>query len=323
MPLSEAARVGAQGVGVAIVSYNTVDLLRDCLASLAACTLPVAVVVVDNGSHDGSVAMIAEEFPAVTVLTPDTNLGFARGTNLALRRLQADAPALEWYYLLNPDTVVYPGALEALVAFGQAHPRVGVVSPRLVNLDGSLQRGVFRFPTPLMTLFDVLPPGEATPGRFYDSWWHGRYPQEAAGTAPFPVDHPLGAALLTRAQVLAEVGLLDEDYFMYAEEVDWCQRVRRAGWAIWQVPTAVVMHVGGASSRQFRAAMTLALWRSRMRYWQRWCSPRAQWWHRFWLRVGIVRWGLIAERAHARGTLTAGELQQQVDAYRRLWQELV
>jgi len=318
MPLIAPRDSTATSVGVAIVSYNTVDLLRDCLQSLSHSTIAVAVVVVDNGSTDASVAMMEREFPAVTVIVPGANLGFARGTNLAMQRLLADAPALHSILMLNPDTVVHAGALESLVAFVDAHPRVGVVSPRLLNVDGSLQRGVFRFPTPLMTLFDLFPPGEATPGRFYDSWWHGRYPQEVAGSAPFAVDHPLGAAMLTRVSVLAEVGMLDEDYFMYVEEVDWCMRVRRAGWAIWQEPAAQITHIGGASSRQFRAAMTLALWRSRMRYWQRWCSPRALWWHRAILRVGIWRMRVVAATAHRHGVLSTVQYHEQLAVYRTL-----
>ena len=220
--------------------------------------------------------------------------------------------------MLNPDTVVHAGALEELLAFAVAHPRVGVVSPRLVNPDGSLQRGVFRFPTPLMTLFDLFPPGEVLPGRFYDTWWHGRYPQEAAGAAPFAVDHPLGAAMLTRVSLLQTVGMLDEDYFMYVEEVDWCMRVRRAGWAIWQQPAAVITHVGGASSRQFRAAMTLALWRSRMRYWQRWATARELWWHRFFLRMGLWRMRFVATNARRRGVLSAAHEAELQAVYRTL-----
>ncbi|MFM2310254.1 MAG: hypothetical protein RLY87_2376 [Chloroflexota bacterium] len=316
MPLIALQDATATSVGVAIVSYNTVDLLRDCLQSLDRSGLAVAVVVVDNGSTDDSVAMIETAFPTVCVIVPGANLGFARGTNLAMQRLLAEAPGLQHILMLNPDTVVHAGALESLVAFAEAHPRVGVVSPRLVNVDGSLQRGVFRFPTPLMTLFDLFPPGEVTPGRFYDSWWHGRYPQEAAGDAPFAVDHPLGAAMLTRVAVLAEVGMLDEEYFMYVEEVDWCMRVRTAGWAIWQQPAAVVTHVGGASSRQFRAAMTLALWRSRVRYWQRWCSPRALWWHRTFLHWGIWRMRWVAARAHRRGLLSTDQYHELLAVYR-------
>ena len=305
-------------VGVAIVSYNTVELLRDCLHSLTHSTVAVAVVVVDNGSTDVSVPMMQAEFPLVRVIVPGSNVGFARGTNQGIQQLLADAPALQYVLMLNPDTVVHAGALEQLVAFADAHPRVGVVSPRLLNADGSLQRGVFRFPTPLMTLFDLFPPGEVTPGRFYDSWWHGRYPQEVDATQPFAVDHPLGAAMLTRVSVLAEVGMLDEDYFMYVEEVDWCMRVRRAGWAIWQQPVAQITHVGGASSRQFRAAMTLALWRSRMRYWQRWCSPREQWWHRTILALGIWRMRWIAANAHQRGILSEAQYHELLAVYRTL-----
>ena len=318
MPLTAIQSLAAQHIGVAIVSYNTVDLLRACLQSLADCTVGVGVVVVDNGSTDESVAMMAREFPLVTVLVPGENLGFARGTNLAMRRLLADAPALQYVLMLNPDTVVHAGALEELLAFAVAHPRVGVVSPRLVNPDGSLQRGVFRFPTPLMTLFDLFPPGEVLPGRFFDTWWHGRYPQEAAGAAPFAVDHPLGAAMLTRVTLLQTVGMLDEDYFMYVEEVDWCMRVRRAGWAIWQQPAAVIPHVGGASSRQFRAAMTLALWRSRMRYWQRWATARELWWHRFFLRMGLWRMRFVATTARRRGVLSAAHEAELQAVYRTL-----
>ena len=318
MPLTAIQSLAAQHIGVAIVSYNTVDLLRACLQSLADCTVGVGVVVVDNGSTDESVAMMAREFPLVTVLVPGENLGFARGTNLAMRRLLADAPALQYVLMLNPDTVVHAGALEELLAFAVAHPRVGVVSPRLLTPDGSLQRGVFRFPTPLMTLFDLFPPGEVVPGRFYDTWWHGRYPQEAAGAAPFAVDHPLGAAMLTRVTLLQTVGMLDEDYFMYVEEVDWCMRVRRAGWAIWQQPAAVITHVGGASSRQFRAAMTLALWRSRMRYWQSWATARELWWHRFFLRMGLWRMRFVATNARRRGVLSAAHEAELQAVYRTL-----
>ncbi|NBU65223.1 MAG: glycosyltransferase family 2 protein [Chloroflexia bacterium] len=234
-------------LGVAIVSYNTCDLLRTCLASLRRSPVATAIAVVDNGSRDESVAMMRREFPEVQVIVPEGNLGFAKGTNVAMQALCGAHPAMQYMMMLNPDTEVHDGALAALLDFLQAHPRVGVVSPRLLNSDGSLQRAAFRFPTPSMTCLELFPPGEVTPGRLYDSWWNGRYAQEVAGSAPYAIDHPLGACMVTRVAVLAAVGMLDESYFMYAEEVDWCQRVRAAGWVIWQVPAAVVTHVGGAS----------------------------------------------------------------------------
>lgn len=305
-------------IGIAIVSYNTSALLRDCLRSLEACTLPIAVAVVDNGSRDDSVSVVRNEFPWVQLIIPDSNLGFAKGTNLALRTLFATRADIATMIMLNPDTVVHAGAIEALVAFLAAHPRVGVVSPRLHNHDGTLQRAAFRFPTPMMTFFDVFPPGEATPGRFYGSWWNGRYAQEVDGQAPFPIDHPLGACMVTRAEVLRSVGMLDESYFMYMEEVDWCRQVHRAGWAIWQQPEAIITHIGGASSRQFRGAMLKALWQSRMQYWSRWCTPHEVWWHRWWLRLGMVRQQWLAWRQYRRGQLSREAYRAQVAVYREI-----
>ncbi|HWQ12267.1 MAG TPA: glycosyltransferase family 2 protein [Roseiflexaceae bacterium] len=297
-------------VGVAIVSFNTRALLRACLTSLRACTLPLRVVVVDNASRDGSAAMVRACFPEVELVEPGRNLGFAAGTNAALRALGGgdSAQPLDYLLLLNADTVVHPGAIETLAAFLAAHPRVGAVGPRLLNPDGTVQPAAFRFPTLLMTALDLFPPGEALPGRLYGSWWHGRYPQER-GEAPFPIDHPLGACILTRPEVLAQVGLLDEGYFMYAEEVDWCLRVRRAGWAIWQEPRARVTHVGGASTRQLRARMQVALYASRMRLFHAHYGARRARWHARVIRAGALRMALLAWRDYAHGRLGRDELR--------------
>jgi len=305
-------------IGVAIVSYNTCALLRACLQSLQRCTLPLAIVVVDNGSRDQSPHMVRSEFPGVLLIEPGENLGFAKGTNRGMQELMAQLPEIQYMLMLNPDTEVHDGAIEALVSFLVTHPRVAVVSPQLRNPDGTLQRAAFRFPTPAMTMFDLFPPGEVTPGRFYDSWWHGRYPEEQVGDQAFAIDHPLGACMLTRVAVLNSVGMLDETYFMYAEEVDWSRRVRAAGWAIWQEPAAVVMHVGGASSQQFKAAMLTALWQSRMRYWERWATPHELWWHRFWLRAGMTRLHVRAWSYRVRGRLSPTEYAEQARIYRSL-----
>jgi N-acetylglucosaminyl-diphospho-decaprenol L-rhamnosyltransferase len=297
-------------IGVAIVSYNTLALLRECLASLRGCSLPLRICVVDNGSTDGSPAMVRAEFPEVELLLPGRNLGFAAGNNLAIQALLP----LPYLLLLNPDTVVHPGAIEALAAFLEAHPRVGVVGPRLLNPDGTLQRAAFRFPTLSMTTLDLFPPGEALPGRLYDSWAHGRYPQERDDT-PFAIDHPLGACMLVRAAAVAQVGLLDAGYFMYSEEVEWCWRIRRAGWAIWQQPAARVTHVGGAATRQFRRQMQVALYRSRLRFFrQNYSAPQAAA-HRAIISMGMLRASLLAWRAYARGQSSRDELRARLLAY--------
>jgi N-acetylglucosaminyl-diphospho-decaprenol L-rhamnosyltransferase len=266
-------------VGVAIVSFNTRDLLAACLESLTTCSLPFHVVVVDNASRDGSAALVRRRFPWVTLIDAGRNLGFAAATNLAIRTVRDLHPTLDYVLALNPDTVVGEGAIETLVAFLDAHPRVGIVAPRLLNPDGTVQTAAFRFPTLLMTVLDLFPPGEVLPGRLYNSWWHGRYPQEQSGAAPFPIDHPLGACMLVRCAVIDQIGMLDEEYFMYAEEVDWCYRARRAGWAIWQEPRArwcmsrrgdrsVSRPDAGSAVCESVALLSQALWRAHCR------SPR-------------------------------------------------
>lgn len=314
-------------VGVIIVSFNTCALLRDCLRSLCVCTLPLQITVVDNGSHDGSPAMVRADFPEVTLLEPGKNLGFARANNIALGALlgqpaadtqkhmfSAMNPAAvpDYLLLLNPDTVVHAHAIETMVAFLQAHPRVGMVGPRLLNPDGTLQHAAFRFPTLFMTVLDLFPPGEVLPGRLYGSWWHGRYPQEQHSEIPFPIDHPLGACMLVRRSTIEQVGGMDEAFFMYSEEVEWCLRIRRAGWAIFQVPAARVTHVGGAATGQFRSRMLLALWESRLRLLQQY-SPHTVGWHRRIIRLGMVRAALVCWRDWAQGGINREALRS------RLW----
>jgi N-acetylglucosaminyl-diphospho-decaprenol L-rhamnosyltransferase len=331
-------------IGVVIVSYNTCGLLRGCLESLRGCALPLRVVVVENASRDGSAALVRAAFPEVELVALENNIGFAAGTNVGLRHLGEWAggrvgewanarrntmqssphrcvapsptrPLPDYILLLNPDTIVHPGAIEALAAFLEAHPRVGAVGPRLLNQDGSVQPAAFRFPTLAMTALDLFPPGEVLPGRLYESWWHGRYPQERGGAEPFQIDHPLGACIMTRPEVIAQVGPLDEQFFMYSEEVDWCYRVRRAGWAIWQVPRARVTHIGGAATGQFRSRMLVALYESRLRFFRKHYSSRFVRWHTWIVRAGMLRAALLAWRAYARGALGADELRARLWTY--------
>jgi len=253
-------------LAIVIVSFNTRQLTRDCLASvyadLARSGLKGHVWVVDNASADGSAAMVAEEYPQATLIASDSNLGFACGVNLGLERVLAADQRPPYVLLLNPDTLVRSGALERMVQFLREQPRVGVVGARLSYGDGSFQHGAFRFPTLAMAFFDFWPVNH----RLLDSRLNGRYPRRLyeAGE-PFPIDHPLGAAMMVRREVVETVGLLDAGYFMYCEEIDWCLRIKRAGWEIYCVPRAEIVHLEGQSTRQFRDEMYVALWRSRYR----------------------------------------------------------
>ena len=320
-------------IGVVIVSFNTCELLRGCLESLRSCALPLRVVVVENGSHDDSAAMVRACFPEIELIALEQNVGFAAGTNVGIRRVLSSKfkvqsskletnfelltlnSKLDYVLLLNPDTVVHAGAIAALAAFLDAHPRVGAVGPRLLNTDGSVQPAAFRFPTLAMTLLDLFPPGQALPGRLYGSWWHGRYPHEPCADAPFPIDHPLGACILARRTVVEQVGLLDERFFMYSEEVDWCYRIRQVGWAIWQEPRACVTHVGGAATSQFRSRMLIALYDSRLRFFRKHYSRHFLRWHVRIVRAGMLRAALRDWRDYARGCLSGEELRARLWTY--------
>lgn len=303
---------------VVVVSYNTRDLLQLCLASATAAVPPEQIVVVDNASHDGSVALVRRAYPGVTVIANPDNRGFAAATNQGLRHILEQLPELPYLLLLNPDAYLRPGALAALTAFLDAHPRVGCAGARLFYPDGQPQEGAWHFPTLAMTFLDLFPPRGPLLGRLYASSLNGRY-REERGSEPFPIDHPLGAAMLLRRATLLEVGLLDEGFWMYAEEVDWCFRCREAGWAIWQVPAAEVVHAAGASSRQFRGRSFEALHRSRLRFFRKHRGVAFRRWNRRIVRLGMLRAALLAWQARVRGQIDADELRSRLLGYGRVF----
>jgi len=306
-------------LGIVVVSYNTCALTANCLDSvyraLAAFPLDAHVWVVDNASTDGSAAMLRERFPQAALLASQENLGFARGTNAGLERIAAEPTPPRHVLLLNPDTLVEPDALSRMVAFLDEHPRVGAVGAQLQYGDGSFQHGAFHFPTLGMALFDFW----MIHHRLLDSRLNGRYPRRlyAAGQ-PFPIDHPLGAALMARWETMRQVGFLDPGFFMYCEEIDWCLRTRRAGWEIYCVPQAIITHLAGQSTQQFRDAMFVALWRSRYRLFAKHYNPLYRQLVRWIVRGGLQRRVRETERAARAGELTAEEVARRVAAYRQV-----
>ncbi len=341
-------------LAVVVVSYNVRELLGPCLHSVLASAqhssswLQVDVVVVDNASADGSASMVAETFPQVHLMALDTNLGFAGGNNWALRALGLGRPGTpepapwapgngvrlpspDFVLLLNPDTEVMDDALGRMAAFLRDCPRAGACGARLCYPDGRFQHAAFRFPGPLQVALDILPL-EQVPGlaRFLpallDSPLNGRYPQALwdAGV-PFPVDFVLGAALMVRREAVLDVGLLDEGYFMYCEEMDWCLRMHRAGWAVHAVPRARVVHHQGASSRQTHWPSFVHLWTSRARFYARHADrfPRGtRATIQTILHLGLAWRRHLAWRRFAQGRLDGVALAAELDAYRavaRAW----
>jgi hypothetical protein len=222
------------GTVAAIVSWNCREPLRRCLASLreARC----AAVVVDNASSDGACGMVAREFPEVALLPQTANLGFAAGTNLAVRRALADGA--ERVLLLNPDTVLPVETLPALEARLASDPELGAVAPAIVRPDGSAQPYAFGADPSLPYLLR----------RGANRLFRRRALHDWADPNESAPDWLTGACVLARAEVFSRDGLyLDESYFLYFEDNDWCLRLRRRGWRLLRVPTVRCVHEGGAS----------------------------------------------------------------------------
>jgi N-acetylglucosaminyl-diphospho-decaprenol L-rhamnosyltransferase len=234
-------------LSVVIVNWNTRDLLRACLGSLRTALEalgPAAeVIVVDNASADGSAAMVAADFPEVRLLANAENHNYAAGSNQALA-LAAGSAVL----LLNPDTQVPAGAVEALLADLREHPDWGAVAPALVFPGGGIQASVRGFPTPLALAGELTGLARLFPA----SRWAAYRARSLPLDGPSLVDQPMASAFLVRRAVLEQVGGFDEAFPLFFNDVDLCYRIRRAGWAIAYDPRARITHVGGAATAQVR-----------------------------------------------------------------------
>jgi GT2 family glycosyltransferase len=235
------------------VSWNTRAILRDCLRTIYAQTktVPFEVIVVDNASHDGSAEMVKADFPQVVLLANTTNRGFAAANNQGIEVAQG-----RYVLLLNSDTLVLDGAIDKMVAFADEHPEAAAVACRVLNADRTWQPTAFMFPSALNLLLSALYLNKLLPrsrffGRERMTWWNGLDMQAVEVVA--------GCFLLVRRAAVRQVGVLDESYFMYGEESDWCYRFHKAGWKVLYTPAAQIVHLGGASSVQIKGPMCLQL----------------------------------------------------------------
>jgi GT2 family glycosyltransferase len=250
-------------ISVVIVSFNTRDVLRESLQSVQreSGNLSVEIFVVDNHSHDGSVEMVAEEFPSVHLLCSQINLGFGAANNVALELAQG-----RYTVLLNSDAFLCPGSLHAAIDLMEKHPGVGLAGGRLVGRDHSLQPSARMFPS-ILSDFIVL---TGLAHRFPKSKFFGHFDRTWADPMqPAEVDWVPGAFSIIRATALRQIGFFDADFFLYSEEVDLCRRIQDTGHKIMYWPQIVVIHIGGESSRQIKtlemssAGAQLIRWRMR------------------------------------------------------------
>lgn len=275
-------------LSIIIVNWNTCDFLARCLQSLEESvgkrgTFSIETFVVDNASTDGSPQMVRERFSRVGLIENAQNVGFALANNQAIRRSQG-----RYVVLLNSDTEVHPGAFEMMVEFMDEHSRAAGCGPLLLNADGTLQPSCHPMLTPEREFWRLM---------FLDRIW----PKATYAQAQWnrSVHHQVevikGACLLLRRDALDQVGLLDDRYFMYTEEMDLCYRLLEAGWELWWVPQAEIVHYGEASSRQIAEEMYIQLYRSKAQFHRKFGGTRRVNRFKRWLALAYwPRWMIAA-----------------------------
>lgn len=247
-------------LGVVILNWNTCDYLRRCLETVLASQgeFQFQVVVVDNASTDGSADMVRREFPGVKLIASEINGGFSYGNNLGLHALGFGgagdvAPhAPRYAMLLNPDTEVPANALFDMMQYMDSRPDVGVAGPKLILEDGSLDLACRRsFPTPIVSFYRFSGLSKLFP----KSPRFGRYNMTfASPDQELEVDSVVGACMQVRREAIEAIGLLDETFFMYGEDLDWAYRIKKAGWSVYYHPKVMVKHIKRASSRRSKKA---------------------------------------------------------------------
>lgn len=243
-------------ISIIIVNWNTRKLLLDCLESVyrTARRLSIEVFVVDNGSSDGSVSAVAEAYPQAVIIANRGNQGFSKANNQALKQMQG-----RYALLLNSDAILKESALDDLYAFMEANARAGMCAPQLLNSDGSLQESFGVFPT-LASEFGA----RNLMRLFFPELYRPRSPIRAERTkTPIAVDFVMGACVMVRKAALDDVGLLDDDYFFFYEEIDWCYRMNKTGWSVYFLPVVEVTHLKGGSAVTISRRARVESWRSR------------------------------------------------------------
>jgi N-acetylglucosaminyl-diphospho-decaprenol L-rhamnosyltransferase len=249
-------------LSIVIVSWNVLDLLRACLQSIYASHggMDLEVIVVDAGSEDGSPEMVRADFPEARLIARRDNVGFPKGNNLGLSEARG-----RHMLLLNPDTEVIGDALAMLVHFMDEHADVGAAGGQLLNPDGSVQSSRRRFPTVATGAFESTWLQPIAPRRLLADY----YAEDISDVETADVDWLVGACLIVRREVVEQVGYLDEAYFMYSEELDWCRRIKEAGWRVVYMPKARFVHHIGKSSEQAITERHINFQRAKLRYYRK------------------------------------------------------
>ncbi len=249
-------------LSIIIVSWNVLELLSSCLASIerGRRELEIETIVVDSASADGTPQMVTERFPWVNLIACSENVGFPRGNNLGMEVANG-----RYLLLLNPDTELLDDALQTMVAYLDRHSEVGLLGPQLLNKDHSVQSSRRRFPTMATAFFESTWLQPMAPKSILDRY----YMRDVADDETAVVDWVMGACMMVRQSVVAQAGGMDEAYFMYSEELDYCRRIKETGHQIIYLPTAQVIHHLGKSSEQAVTSRHINFNRAKLRYFQK------------------------------------------------------
>lgn len=270
-------------ISTVIVNWNTKALLLDCIRTILDMALEhtVEIIVVDNASTDGSAAAVAQEFPEVTVIRNRKNEGFAKANNVGIRAAQG-----KYVCLINSDVKLLDGCLDSMCGYMDEHPHVGILGPRILNKDLSLQISCGEFPsvwttfTQALMLDKVFPRSRLCRTRFMNDFDHERIRD---------VEVLSGCFLMVRREALEKVGLLDERFFIYKEDVDWCKRFHDAHWLARFYPTAEAIHYGGASSSVTPARFLMEMEKANLQYWRKHYGWLAE---KLILNISVAHYGL-------------------------------
>lgn len=255
---------------IIIVSWNVQDLLSACIDSIIQSPVAinqadgdkpiVEIIVVDSASSDNTVKMLRENYPQVKLLAQSDNVGFTRGNNIGFESAQG-----RYLFMLNPDTEIIADAIPQMLNYMDAHDDIGLIGPHTLNTDGTTQSSRRHFPTKALAFFESTWLQAFAPETMMTHF----YINDEADDAILDVDWMQGSALMTRHEIYEEIGGLDTDYVMYSEEMDWCKRIRNAGWRAIYLGTAQIIHHAGKSTDQIGAQKHIWFQESKLRYFKK------------------------------------------------------
>lgn len=248
-------------ISVIVVSWNAKKYLEECMRSILNCTesYDVEIIIVDNASSDGSPEFIKQNYPDVKLICSYENLGFAKANNIGIAYSRG-----KYLFLINSDVVVYPNCFKSMVEYMEQHPEIGLLGPRILGTDNKVQRSCMGYPSLWNTfcrailLDNVFPHTKLFSGFMMKYWAHDSIKE---------VDIINGCFWSVRRRAIEEVGFLDEGFFMYAEDMDWCKRFNNAGWKVVYFPLAEALHYGGASSSRSPVRFYIEMQRANLRFW--------------------------------------------------------